>query len=416
MLSILNVLQPSDCDSCQCKPIVGEVQIYVAINLSSVLVALLPTLALAQLASVTMADLNTWTGDQLLNLLGASDSALVSYFTTLSTKAKNPGALYGSLVANGLPESGKSQHFADELYKKTSRAGDAANGVGAAAKEKKIREERLKQEQRKKALGSQKFSLMLEEDNDYKSSQPIASTSKSSLSKNDKSPIKSTSSRKRVAATENDWGQDEDTNGMSGKRKRSTSLSQSTDNDSPVEETPEKYAARKERERARDLRERDEFDKRMKTKDKDKGKNGFVEDRTMSAEQRARKALQEDAEKAAAAMPNLRDYSRQEYLKKREQQRIDLLRLEIQDYERDTRGQRLTKAELRDLDSKKEILRLTEERLRIDDGFDGYTMPEDYLTEKGKLDAKKKKEVLYKRYEDNKRERDREQFVTDLER
>lgn len=366
-----------------------------------------------------MSDLQTWTGDQVLNLLGASDSALVSYFLTLSTKSKNPGALYHTLVANGLPENAQAQRFAEELYKRTPRAGssNAASGGGsAAAREKKLREERLKEEKQKKELGTQKFSLM---DDDELLGNAVAGPSGSS-SKKDKSSSSSSkkdksdkSSKRRTAGTDKDWEEEEPSRSNGTSRRKSRSPSRS---DSEHEETPEEYAARKEAERLRDLAERDEFDRRMKEKDKQKSGAKIVEDRTLTAEQRARKALQEDAEKAAAAMPNLRDYSRQEYLKKREQQRIDLLRLEIQDFERDTRGQKLTKRELRELESKKEILRLTEERLRIDDGFDGYAMPEDYLTEKGKLDKKRKKEVLYKRYEDNQRERNQEQFVTDLDR
>lgn len=381
-----------------------------------------------------MGDVNTWVGDQLLNLLGASDSALVSYFTTLSGKAKNAGALYSSLVANGLPESASSQRFANELFNKTPRASGsssslkAAQAIGAAAKEKRLKEERTREEERKRALGSQKFSLVLDDeatdDAHQDGSGPIGSTSKSVTSSKSEKKAKSSSSAARRRERDGHDGWDEERESTENSRKATTSRQgdegpqngREDGDGNGDEETPEEYAARRERERLEDLKERDEFDKRMKARDKDKGKKGIVEDRTMTAEQRARKLLQEDAEKAAAAMPNLRDYSRQEYLKKREQQRIDLLRLEIQDFERDTRGQKLTKRELRELESKKEVLRLTEERLRIDDGFDGYMMPEDYLTEQGKLDARRKKEVLYKRYEDSKRARDQEQFVTDLDR
>lgn len=365
-----------------------------------------------------MADLQTWIGDQVLNLLGASDSALVSYFQTLSTKSKNAGSLYGSLVANGLPENGAAQRFAEELYKRTPRASTSANGgVGAAARERKQREDRLREEQRKRDMGTQKFSLM--HDDDVSAGLDVGPSKKSSSSskKNKASTSSNGNARKRAAGTQQDWEEDEvGSSSANGSKRRRKSASPGRSEGSDAEETPEQYAARKESERLRDLQERDEFDKRMKQKDKDKSSRAIVEDRTLTAEQRARRALQADAEKAAAAMPNLRDYSRQEYLKKREQQRIDLLRLEIQDFERDMRGQRMTKSEIRELESKKEVLRLTEERLKIDDGYDGYAMPEDYITEKGKMDSKRKREALYKRYEDNKKERDREQFVTDLDR
>src|SRR5690606_36997140 len=46
--------------------------------------------------------------------------------------------------------------------------------------------------------------------------------------------------------------------------------------------------------------------------------------------------------------------------------------------------------------------------------LDGYMLPEDYITEKGKIDRKKKHDALYKRYVD--RDKDgKERFVTEQE-
>ncbi len=76
----------------------------------------------------------------------------------------------------------------------------------------------------------------------------------------------------------------------------------------------------------------------------------------------------------------------------------------------------MTKREERDLEYKKEVLRLAEERARIDDGDTGYAMPEDYITEKGKLDTAKKEQALYQRYNDARSERLAHQsHVTDAE-
>ncbi|KAG1804008.1 hypothetical protein EV424DRAFT_325527 [Suillus variegatus] len=57
--------------------------------------------------------------------------------------------------------------------------------------------------------------------------------------------------------------------------------------------------------------------------------------------------------------------SRQEYLTKREVQQIELLRKEIADEEAYFHGMKVTKQEQEDLERKKEILRLVEERLKI---------------------------------------------------
>lgn len=84
----------------------------------------------------------------------------------------------------------------------------------------------------------------------------------------------------------------------------------------------------------------------------------------------------------------------------REEQQLALLEQEIADEERFFSGQKMTKREIKELEYKKEVLRLAKERKNIDTGEDGYMMPEDYITEKGKIDRKKKEGALYKRYED----------------
>ncbi|KAK3059816.1 hypothetical protein LTR53_020287, partial [Teratosphaeriaceae sp. CCFEE 6253] len=62
----------------------------------------------------------------------------------------------------------------------------------------------------------------------------------------------------------------------------------------------------------------------------------------------------------------------------------------------------------------REALRLAEEREGIDDHVDGYAMPEDYITEKGKLDMKRKEGALYQRYVDRD-DAGRERYVTEHE-
>lgn len=184
-------------------------------------------------------------------------------------------------------------------------------------------------------------------------------------------------------------------------------------------ETEEEATARQERERREDLRERDAFAERVRERDKEKTKK-LVEDRSSkylkgeAAEAALRRELAEDADARDRAMPNLRERSRQEYLKKREIQRVELLRQEITDEEAMFRGMRVSKKEQEALDRRKSLLRVVEERLGLDDGYDGYQLPDDYITEQGKIDKKKKEGVLYKRYEENHRAKD-DQFVTDVD-
>jgi pre-mRNA-splicing factor ATP-dependent RNA helicase DHX16 len=173
--------------------------------------------------------------------------------------------------------------------------------------------------------------------------------------------------------------------------------------------------AKAERDRLRDIKERDEFAKRLTEKEDSKSKKKVVEDRTRRAGDSSRRALADDADARGAAMPDLRLRSRQEYLKKREMERIALLRRQVAEEAIELReNPDLSRREKEEFARNREVLRIAEERLRIDDHRDGYMMPEDYITEKGKIDRKKKEEALYKRYVDRD-EQGHERFVTEQE-
>jgi pre-mRNA-splicing factor ATP-dependent RNA helicase DHX16 len=180
---------------------------------------------------------------------------------------------------------------------------------------------------------------------------------------------------------------------------------------SPPNETEEERATRIDRE------ERDAFAKRLQARDADKTKK-IVEDRSSTKEGNAmaqRRALAEDAAARDAALPDLRERSRQDYLKKRETERLALLRKQVAEETEELRsGARLSEKEKAEFAKNREVLRIAEERLRIDDHLDGYAMPEDYITEKGKIDRKKKEDAMYKRYVDRD-EYGKERYVTEHE-
>ncbi|KAK5260788.1 hypothetical protein LTR40_003494 [Exophiala xenobiotica] len=179
----------------------------------------------------------------------------------------------------------------------------------------------------------------------------------------------------------------------------------------PPAETAEEEAQRT---RDEDLKERDEFAKRLAQRDEERSKK-VVEDRSAPKDSIAaqRRALANDAAARVAAMPDLRVRSRQDYLKKREAERLALLRKQVAEEQAELReNPDLTKREKEEFERNKEVLRLAEERLNIDDHLDGYALPEDYITEKGKIDRRKKEQALYQRYVDRD-EVGRERYVTE---
>ncbi|KAF7917419.1 uncharacterized protein EAE98_010182 [Botrytis deweyae] len=169
-----------------------------------------------------------------------------------------------------------------------------------------------------------------------------------------------------------------------------------------------------EKERRRDQAEKDAFAQRLLSKNSDKSKT-ILEDRSDPI-MAQRRALADDAAARRAAMPDLRERSRQEYLKKREAERLALLRRQVEDETRELNDpySNLSKKEKAEFAKNRELLRLADERSRIDDHRDGYAMPDDYITEKGKLDQKKKQDALYKRYVERD-EYGQEKFVSEHE-
>jgi pre-mRNA-splicing factor ATP-dependent RNA helicase DHX16 len=215
---------------------------------------------------------------------------------------------------------------------------------------------------------------------------------------------------------EDRWGDEEYVSESEPEFQESASKRVKTDHDR-MDEADLSDGAKAELERQRDIAEREAFAKRLKSKDDDKTKK-LVEDRSSTKDGKIlaqRRLLAEDAAARSAALPDLRERSRQEYLKKRETERLALLRKQVAEETEELRsGVRLSEKEKAEFAKNREVLRIAEERLRIDDHLDGYAMPEDYITEKGKIDRKRKEEAMYKRYVDRD-EYGQEKFVTEHE-
>ena len=136
---------------------------------------------------------------------------------------------------------------------------------------------------------------------------------------------------------------------------------------------------------------------------------------TSTSTSTGRNGLPDDPAARQAALTDLRLRSRQDYLKKRESERLILLRKQVGEEQQELRDNPdLTRREKEEFARNLEVLSIAEERLQIDDYRDGYALPEDYITEKGNIDRKRKEEALYKRYVDRD-EHGRERYVTEHE-
>jgi pre-mRNA-splicing factor ATP-dependent RNA helicase DHX16 len=274
---------------------------------------------------------------------------------------------------------------------------------------------RRQSEKEAKAMSSQKFGFLLDDDAGASDVVPLKKEKRRKEEKDKSGKDKRDRHTRKRDHDEKEWESDEEEKAR--KRLKADDDARGYGDYDEEMEPVEDEQARKERERLEDLQDRDAFAERVRDRDKERTKK-IVEDRSSkdkgaAAEAAQRRALADDAEARGIAMPSLRQHSRQEYLTKREIQQIELLRKEIADDEALFSGMKISKRERRDLEHKKELLKLVEERLKINDKYEGYQLPEDYITEQGKIDKKKKNDALYKRYEEAKPKDD--QFVTDVD-
>ncbi|KAJ7212306.1 pre-mRNA splicing factor [Mycena pura] len=345
------------------------------------------------------AELERYISDNSLSLFGLSDRKIIDYVIASASSSKSPEALFTALNASGLPDTPYAHEFSNEVFRQTPRKHKHKRSATDSA--------RRQAENEAKALSSQKFSFLLDEDTGPSDVVPL------NQSKNGKER-RERHTRKREH-DEKEWESDEEEKAR--KRRKAEENERGHGDDDPEMEPAEDEEARKERERLDDLKDRDAFAERVRERDRERTKK-VVEDRSSkdkgaAAEAAQRRLLADDADARAAAMPSLRQHSRQEYLTKRELQQIELLRKEIADDEALFSGMKISKRERREMEHKKELLKLVEERMKISDKWDGYMLPEDYITEQGKIDKKKKENALYQRYEEAKSKDD--QFVTDVD-
>ncbi|KAF9454812.1 P-loop containing nucleoside triphosphate hydrolase protein [Macrolepiota fuliginosa MF-IS2] len=320
----------------------------------------------------------------------------------VASSSKSADALYTTLSSFGLPNSSAAHEFVNQVYSRAPRKRKHKHSAEDAA--------RKQAEKEAKALRSQRFGFLLEDE---------AESHEKDKDKDKERDRKDRHMRKRDY-DEKEWESDEEEKARKRwKGEEGAGRGREDDDDEVMAVDDEDEGTKREKERLEDLRDRDAFAERMRERDRERTKK-IVEDRSSkaatggaAAEAAQRRQLAEDADARDAALPSLRLHSRQEYLTKREIQQIELLKKEIADDEALFVGMRVSKREKQELDRKKELLRLVEERLKINDKWDGYQLPEDYITEQGKIDKKKKENALYKRYDEAKPKDD--QFTTDVD-
>merc|ERR1712141_782236 len=131
------------------------------------------------------------------------------------------------------------------------------------------------------------------------------------------------------------------------------------------ESSEEDEFAKIEKERMKDIKERDEVHKRMVERDREKQRN-IAEKSDKRALEEANKRLEQEAMNSKELVSEIRKKSRYKYLGERKEKKVDALRADIQDDEFLFGDEDLTEKEKQELKYKKNILKLAEQYDRAD--------------------------------------------------
>ncbi|BAT79705.1 hypothetical protein VIGAN_02262800 [Vigna angularis var. angularis] len=313
--------------------------------------------------------LKTWVSDKLMSLLGYSQPTVVQYMIGLTKQATSPADLVGKLVEFGI-SSMDTLAFAEEIYSRVPRKSSGLNQY-------------QKQEREAAMLArKQKTYTILKADDD----SDDESVDKSSITTTASGKLDNHKKKRFRKKTEvQDDHDDEVILKKESERQVKRRTSSDDDNDSESEE-----------ERLKDQREKEELEQHMRDRD-------AAGTRKLTEHKLSRKEEEEAIRRSSAAEPEdiqaLRKVSRQEYLKKREEKKLEELRDDIEDEQYLFEGVKLSEAEYRELRYKKKIYELVKKRTEEADNVNEYRMPDAYDGEGG-VNQEKRFSVAMQRYRD----------------
>ncbi|KAL6563357.1 Pre-mRNA-splicing factor ATP-dependent RNA helicase DEAH1 [Orobanche hederae] len=331
-------------------------------------IAHIDSLKVVQLVSDNMGDLKTWVSDKLMSLMGYSQPTIVQFVITLSKKASSPTEIVNQLTELGVTSFAETFMFAEEIFTRV---------------EHKVSGPNLYQQQREAAMLARKqktYTLLEEEDHAAADNVPFALSSKEETRRN----------KLRKRSEPHDDMDDEITMNAGKERLVKSRTSHDEDDGSESEE-----------ERLRDQREKEELEHRLRERDA-AGTRKLTEQKLTKKEEDI--PPEEEAIRRSDALENdgigtLRKVSRQEYMKKREQKKLDELRDDIEDEQYLFEGVKLTEVEQRELRYKKQIFDLVKRRTEESDYTNEYRMPEAY-DQDGGVNKKQRFAVALQRYRD----------------
>ncbi|GAB2270078.1 Pre-mRNA-splicing factor ATP-dependent RNA helicase DEAH1 [Dionaea muscipula] len=321
--------------------------------------------------STDQSNLKAWVSDKLISLLGYSQTTVVQYIMKLTEKASSPAEVVGKLVEYGLKSSSETTEFAQEIFARIPRKKSGVNLYQKHEKEAAM----LARKQRT-------YQLLDADNDDVAVADNNPSVSAASGTK------KAGSHKKRFRKKSENQDEDEDDEVVLS-RGEVRQVKRRTAGDSDDSESEE--------DRLRDQRDREELERNIRERD-------ATRTRKLTEPKLTRKEEDEAIRRSSALelddIAALRKVSRQEYLKKREEKKLEELRDEIEDEQYLFDGVKLTEAETRELRYKRQIFELVQKRWTEDSNdVNEYRMPDAYDLEGG-VNQEKRFSVAVERYRD----------------
>jgi pre-mRNA-splicing factor ATP-dependent RNA helicase DHX16 len=328
-------------------------------------------------------DLNRWVKGQLFDVLGFAEKSTTQYVVSLAKSAKSGKDLLGNLKELDVPVNARTQKFVSELMVRVPGRATASKPMSRS----------LQREREARLLAQRNDSFkMLRDDPSPQLSAADKEAQKAARRAEKKALRKQAARKKRTAAMADDEADHEPA------AKRAAS------------ETAEERA---ERLMDEDQREMLAFSDRLKQRDKD-GQRSMLEDEKIGERDRARQEIA--AEERQAHIEALRIRSREDYVKKRTDQKLIELQDDLKDEQFLYSGVKLTAKEKAETKMKEELLKLALERQNINYDEGQYNMPDAYVDvdDEGVAktrDREKELEVLHGRVEDIEEEVQTEQQI-----
>ncbi|XP_069032332.1 pre-mRNA-splicing factor ATP-dependent RNA helicase DHX16 isoform X1 [Embiotoca jacksoni] len=278
-----------------------------------------------------MAGLEQWVSDRLHDILGLSDRYVSQFMIGTARKASSAEDFVTRLEQTGTIDIDQSvSAFAKELFEKIPRKQVAEKPSRA------LEREAIEMDKKNRT-----YTLLEDSDGDEDAVMETQKGKKKSKSKD------RGNKRKHIRQKKGSESSSED---------EAPQRSNSGDQKSVMKEDEEEEEEweKEERERLQDIEERDAFAQRVREKDKDKTRNiGERTDKKAYEEAQKRLKMAEDDQKNM--LPELRKRSRWDYLKKREEEKLEDLEAEIIDDEYLFSTDELTARERKELEYKRTL-------------------------------------------------------------